>query len=250
MLRTAPTGLTDLDQRLATDARVGLLVSVRNADEASAALAGGADVIDVKEPADGPLGRADAESIGAVVARVAGRAPVTAAWGELAEPARQNGVPGSLAAVKVGLAGADSAGWESDLRAFAKPLPPATQLVPVAYADAAAAESPAPDRVLDAAVALGCRWLVIDTFDKQGPSSVAGDRSVAIRVLVERATDAGVSTVLAGRLGTDDLANAVACGPALVGVRGAACDGGRGGAVSTARVQSIAQAIAGCRTPA
>ena len=34
-----------------------LLVSVRNATEAAAAVLGGADILDVKEPANGPLGR-------------------------------------------------------------------------------------------------------------------------------------------------------------------------------------------------
>ncbi|MDP7303223.1 MAG: (5-formylfuran-3-yl)methyl phosphate synthase, partial [Pirellulaceae bacterium] len=38
-----------------------LLVSVRDANEAQQALAGGADVIDVKEPARGALGAADPE---------------------------------------------------------------------------------------------------------------------------------------------------------------------------------------------
>ena len=36
----------------------GLLVSVRNVEEALAALEGGASLIDVKEPSRGPLGRA------------------------------------------------------------------------------------------------------------------------------------------------------------------------------------------------
>src|SRR5207237_10897019 len=35
----------------------GLLVSVRSATEAGAALEGGADLIDIKEPRHGPLGR-------------------------------------------------------------------------------------------------------------------------------------------------------------------------------------------------
>ena len=39
----------------------GLLVSVRSAEEARAALAGGATVIDIKEPDRGPLGRAEPE---------------------------------------------------------------------------------------------------------------------------------------------------------------------------------------------
>ena len=41
----------------------GLLVSVRSAAEALSALAGGADVIDVKEPNRGSLGAADDETI-------------------------------------------------------------------------------------------------------------------------------------------------------------------------------------------
>ena len=62
-----------------------LLVSVRDAAEAEAALAGGADLIDVKEPSRGPLGRADAGVIRYVVKAVGGRAPVSAALGELKE---------------------------------------------------------------------------------------------------------------------------------------------------------------------
>ena len=62
-----------------------LLVSVRDAAEAAAALAGGAALIDVKEPARGSLGRADAATIAAVVAAVGGRVPVSVALGELRE---------------------------------------------------------------------------------------------------------------------------------------------------------------------
>src|SRR5215212_6095908 len=54
----------------------GLLVSVRNVEEAHRALEGGAALIDVKEPSRGALGRADDNVIAAVVAAVAGRRPV------------------------------------------------------------------------------------------------------------------------------------------------------------------------------
>ena len=50
-----------------------LLVSVRNADEAIAALAGGAHVIDVKEPERGSLGAADTSAIAEIVLAVNGR---------------------------------------------------------------------------------------------------------------------------------------------------------------------------------
>ena len=53
-----------------------LLVSVRSAAEARTALAGGADVIDVKEPAHGSLGRASTEVIREVIDAVAGCVPV------------------------------------------------------------------------------------------------------------------------------------------------------------------------------
>ena len=46
-----------------TNEAPGLLVSVRSAAEALAALAGGADVIDVKEPNQGSLGAADDDTI-------------------------------------------------------------------------------------------------------------------------------------------------------------------------------------------
>jgi len=60
-----------------------LLVSVRDAAEARAALVGGADLIDVKEPSRGSLGRAEADTIAAVAHAVGGRTPVSAALGEL-----------------------------------------------------------------------------------------------------------------------------------------------------------------------
>jgi uncharacterized protein (UPF0264 family) len=74
---------------------MNLLVSVRSAAEAAAALAGGAGLIDVKEPARGALGRADAAVIAAVVRAVGGRRPVSAALGELAGTPRSHAPRGN-----------------------------------------------------------------------------------------------------------------------------------------------------------
>jgi hypothetical protein len=49
-----------------------LLVSVRNADEAVEAFRGGADIIDVKEPLNGSLGRASTEAIASIAVAVSG----------------------------------------------------------------------------------------------------------------------------------------------------------------------------------
>ena len=66
----------------------GLLVSVRNADEARIALAGGADVIDVKEPIADRWGR-PTRTVADVVAAVGERAPISMAVGELLEGRHQ-----------------------------------------------------------------------------------------------------------------------------------------------------------------
>jgi uncharacterized protein (UPF0264 family) len=60
-----------------------LLVSVRSAEEAGLAIAGGADLIDVKEPLEGSLGAASPTVIDEVLDRVGGRGPVSVACGEL-----------------------------------------------------------------------------------------------------------------------------------------------------------------------
>src|SRR5215469_12623731 len=92
-----------------------LLVSVRSAAEAEAALRGGAALIDVKEPAHGPLGRASDEVIEEVVRVVAGRLPVSAALGELIDNFADvlPSCIGSLAYLKWGLS--RSADWEESI---------------------------------------------------------------------------------------------------------------------------------------
>src|SRR5262245_40260453 len=64
---------------------MNLLVSVRSVEEAEAALAGGAGLIDVKEPNNGALGFAGVEVIAAVLRMVAAQRPVSAALGELSD---------------------------------------------------------------------------------------------------------------------------------------------------------------------
>jgi len=81
-----------------------LLVSVRSADEARAALAGGADLIDVKEPSRGPLGTADSDVIAEVLRAVNGRVPVSAALGEFVAW-QDRFVPRGLHYAKWGMAG-------------------------------------------------------------------------------------------------------------------------------------------------
>src|SRR5437773_9115409 len=64
-----------------------LLVSVTCAAEALAALAGGADLIDAKDPLAGALGAVSADVLREIYAVVADRRPVTAALGDACDEA-------------------------------------------------------------------------------------------------------------------------------------------------------------------
>src|SRR5581483_5280916 len=123
----------------AMSAKTGLLVSVRSADEVAAALAGGADLIDVKEPSKGPLAPAEAEVVAAVIEAVRGRVPVSAALGEWSPNAITEAhwhLELKLNYVKWGLAGyAPSPGWGEDLLDTRRELPVGMEMVAVAYAD-------------------------------------------------------------------------------------------------------------------
>ena len=124
-----------------------LLVSVRSAAEALAALEGGAALIDVKEPSRGSLGRADADVIRDVAAVVRKRRPVSAALGEWADDTGD--IPDAeLAYVKWGLAGcARRPNWRQQLtERLTKQQRP--QMVLVAYADWQCAQAPSVEEAL------------------------------------------------------------------------------------------------------
>src|SRR5262249_38398523 len=147
------------------------LVSVRSADEAEAALAGGAALIDVKEPSQGPLGRAPADALAAVLDAVAGRAPVSAALGEL-----RDGLPAELQLglryCKAGLAGLARRDWRAALtRASAWALTwGGCELVVAAYADWRLAEAPPLEEVCAHARRRPGGVLLLDTWLKEfGP---------------------------------------------------------------------------------
>src|SRR5437763_3156006 len=59
------------------------LASVTGAEEAEIALSGGADIVDLKDPAKGTLGAPEPAAVRAAVAAMAGRRPVSAAAGDL-----------------------------------------------------------------------------------------------------------------------------------------------------------------------
>jgi len=223
-----------------------LLVSVRDATEALTALDAGADLIDVKEPDQGPLGAADAMTIAAVVSSVAGRVPTSAALGELPAagdlPAR---LPPQLHFAKLGLAGCKHLeDWPTKWRGTIATLPAGIAPVAVAYADFRAADSPEPWSLLPLARELGCRGLVLDTFDKHKGGLGDYFSRADLRRWLAAVRFSGMMSVVAGGLRSAPLAEIANVGPDDVGVRGAARLGGRDGTVDARPIRRLLQALA------
>jgi (5-formylfuran-3-yl)methyl phosphate synthase len=214
-----------------------LLVSVRSADEARAAVQGGAAIIDVKEPNRGPLGRADAVAWSHVRAAVPESIPISVALGELSECVREDSPNfAGISFRKVGLAGSGE-GWENDWHQLQSRWGEGPPWIAVVYADWLDAGSPHPDRVLDFALESGCAGILVDTWDKSRQSPV----HLGWSTWFERARRRGLMTALAGRLDPEAIRRLAALHPDIIAVRGAACyQGDRRNAIELARVAHLA----------
>jgi uncharacterized protein (UPF0264 family) len=231
----------------------GLLVSVRDAAEADAALIGGATIIDVKEPDRGALGRADAVVAAAIAIAVGRRRPWTIAAGELKLGAAGirahlgdvlRRLPPTAArpvAVKVGLAGMGGAGgnWSAALLEFVAGMETGVDPVCVAYVDWQPAAAPAPEETISVAARHGCRGVLFDTFDKRGAGALEGPTADRLPAWIAAARGAGLAVALAGRIDEKGIANAVALRPDVLGFRSAACAGGRFGRICRQRVDRL-----------
>ena len=244
----------------------GVLVSVRDAAEAEAAVAGGAAVIDVKDPARGSLGRAESRAIAAVAAVVGDRVPWTLAAGELAEGVETlAGWLGEVcealpdrglgpAALKVGLAGMRDRGWQAGLARLHALVPEGCEHVAVAYADFDRVEAPAPLDVIVAGADLGCGVLLIDTADKRSPGLFGLRSREEIAAWVAAARGRGLGVVLAGRIAPGEIPLAAAHACDFVALRSAVCSNeGEGdvrlGHVSTRRVAAAVAAWSAAPKP-
>lgn len=224
-----------------------LLVSVRSPEEAQAAVAGGAALIDVKEPNNGSLGRAKDATVALVLKAVGGRRPVSAALGELRDhPESVRGV--GLTFAKWGLAGlGGSVHWPLLLRDAITRLReanPACRAVAVAYADWQRADAPDPEAVAAFAAEHGCGAFLLDTFRKDGGTLLDWLPKRALERFCRVARSAGVPVALAGSLGVREIRALLDLAPDWFAVRGAVCGGGRRErTVDVRRVRQLCRAL-------
>ncbi len=239
-----------------------LLVSVRSAAEIPAAVAGGAEIVDAKEPAHGSLGAVGAPVLRAIAAALPPTMPLSVALGDPRDAAAVAAALGSLAGlvsrprelyVKVGLAGVRdpsvaeallAACVEAAARAAVQP-----DVVAVAYADHVGADAVPRDVVSRLAVAAGARGVLLDTWTKGDGDLFHWIGESELRKWVEEAKRVGLFVALAGSLSVESLHRAAGLPADIVGVRGAACAGGRAGRVEEVRVRALRGVLAGRGQP-
>lgn len=230
--------------------RTGLLVSVRSADEVEAALAGGADLIDVKEPSRGALGIAEAEVVAAVIDKVRGKVPVSAALGEWSPNAITEAhwhLELKLNYVKWGLAGyTHSPGWGEDLLDTRRQLPVGMEMVAVAYADWERAKSIPPAEVVKFAKRFRFRAFLLDTWQKDAKTLLDFLKPAEIAELVESVQRIGTVAAVGGSLKPEQMKQLKDVKPDYFAVRGSVCAAGkRDGVLDASRIKKWKDAIRG-----
>jgi uncharacterized protein (UPF0264 family) len=229
------------------------MISVQDEREAAAACAGGADLIDIKNPAEGSLGAHAPDVITAIGRAVPPHIPISASIGDVPNLPGTVALAGLGAAacgvrfVKVGLLGArtpDEAGNLLEALARAVRMVKGTvELVACGYADAAAVGSLDPLCLPEAAASFvaGC---LIDTAVKNGRGLFECLPDETIALFIQRCHARGLFSALAGSLQQADLARARMLDADIVGVRSAACTGGqRSGPLSPVRVKLLKAAV-------
>lgn len=209
-----------------------LLVSVVSAQEARRALVGGADIIDVKDPAEGALGAPSPRILAEVVREVGMEAPVSAALGDLpnlphtAALAARGAALSGAGYVKVGLRGVcDLDGAVALMSAVADALGAPTEVIAAAYADADVLDPPAlaPAWLPELVERTGVSGALVDTFVKDGRGLYHWLSETELADLIARTRRAGASFGVAGQLTRGQLRHVAAD---VVGVRSAVCRGG------------------------
>jgi uncharacterized protein (UPF0264 family) len=232
-----------------------LLVSVVNEEEVTAAVEGGADIIDVKNPREGTLGG----NFPHVIRRVRKHTPpaleVSATIGDVPN------LPGtvSLAAlgasicgvqyIKVGLFGIqnpqDAVFLLQQVCRAAREHDRAIQIIAAAYADADKIKALHPYHLPAVAIEAGVNGCLLDTALKGDGTLLTNLGDVQLQEFVSHCLKANLLCALAGSLSLKDIPHVCKFGADIIGVRTAVCRGDRvNGQVDRQKVKRLKEEIA------
>lgn len=224
-----------------------LLVSPINVEEARIACAGGADIIDVKNPREGSLGANFPWVIQSVKSAVT--KPVSATIGDF------NHKPGtaSLAALGAAVAGAEyikvglfdvqstEQAWEmaENITKAVKRYDPGRKVVISGYSDYMRIHSISPFELPQIAGDAGADVVMMDTGIKDGRSTFEFLGIDELREFVNLAHQQGLEAALAGTLKFEDLDALKSIAPDIIGVRGCVCGGNRNASIKAELVEQL-----------
>ncbi len=232
-----------------------LLISPTNEKEALEAIAGGADIIDVKNPKEGALGANFPWIIKHIREITPPNIEVSCTLGEIPN------LPGSqsLAAfgaaslgvdyIKVSLYGAKTLEQATYLlqntTKAAKECKPDVQVVAVGYADSDRIGTLNPLLVPEIAHETQADVAMIDTSVKDGRDIFDFLTPKQLKAFVESAHDYGLKVALAGSLKKQDLPVVYNLGADVAGLRGAACTNGDrvNGEITRQRVKELVEVL-------
>lgn len=219
----------------------GLLASVADLGEMRLARAGGADVIDLKQPAFGALGAWSSDALVAAVqfwsawplprpllSATAGDQPMVPA---ILRAAVERVAEARVPVIKVGLFASAHTG--ACIEALT-PIAARTRLVGVLFADQE------PDMgLLPMLGRAGFLGAMLDTADKKAGRLTDHLDPLTLGQFVGEARRNGLMTGLAGSLAMADIAPLKAVGADYLGFRGALCTGGREGRLDPRRLRAV-----------
>lgn len=224
------------------------LASVANLADAEAAVTGGADIVDAKNPEHGALGALPAATVRKIAALCNGRTATSATIGDL--PADKTVlVPAALAMaetgidiVKVGFFGEQApfdaiAALGHAFSAYRGPT--GTCVVGVLMADR---DLPIAD-IVAACARARFFGVMLDTADKRAGRLTQRKSRDELAHFVDSARDAGLFAGLAGSLAPDDVNELVRVQPDALGFRGALCEGGRSSSLAVSQVTAMRRLI-------
>jgi uncharacterized protein (UPF0264 family) len=234
-----------------------LLISPKNEAEAVEAAAGGADIIDVKNPAEGPLGASFPWIIRRIRQVTPANIEVSCTVGEAPN------LPGSIALaslgaastgvdyIKAGLFGLKTAEEAvylmRNVTKAAKECNPAIKVVVSGYADAARVGTVDPMQVPKIAYEAKADIAMLDTAIKDGKNLFIFLTKPQLSRFVDEAHGYGLKAALAGALQKQDLPEVYALGADIAGVRGAACTHSDrvNGQITREKVQELVEIVKG-----
>jgi uncharacterized protein (UPF0264 family) len=224
----------------------GFLASVTSVEEAQMVL-NEADIIDLKNPAQGALGALPLQVVEEVVRFVDGRKPVSATVGDLPmTPATLLAAVAAMAETGVDIVKVGFFGHENQV-ACAKALGELTgscKIIAVLFADQRPEFA-----LLDTLAEAGFHGAMLDTASKSAGSLTGLMSAHVLHDFVDRAKSRNLLTGLAGSLRETDIADLSEMGADYLGFRGALClDHSRQAVLQLSQVSRVSMLLRECNS--